>query len=413
MVNTGQAADGYSAIFFMDGSQVARQMRFSEFGAFLDGYVGLSDLAETDVRAVLVDLEPDLTICSLVFFRIWFDDEGRADSSWNLPIEAMAQRGAQGPDLGGGPVRLVCRSQCPIPELAEELWDPDMTPGSNHFQAIRKAIEANSLRFQKVEPEEENIPVLQAAPDESVPGQGSDSPDRTRLARMLREQRLRIKTLQSTHREAVAELQREHRLEQQALRNDISDFKQKYERLRVTNEQLKQRLAKRNEQYLAMQEKLAAKEGDSEEQANTSAETVLLREQLERKQRELELRDEKIVALEQESREFQAQEPAENSLLDHLRQQAVFLVAYHPGVGHITLPYDDIDAYFTNPVAYAADRCGMNEPAYREWLAHYEQPFCQHVDASGNACEQPIMRVTQPSEFRAGIDDRCDQHQSD
>ena len=413
MVNTGQAADGYSAIFFMDGGQVARQMRFSEFGAFLDGYVGLSDLAETDVRAVLVDLEPDLTICSLVFFRIWFDDEGRADSSWNLPIEAMAQRGAQGPDLGGGPVRLVCRSQCPIPELAEELWDPDMTPGSNHFQAIRKAIEANSLRFQKVEPEEENIPVLQAAPDDSVPGQGSDSPDRTRLARMLREQRLRIKTLQSAHREAVAELQREHRLEQQALRNDISDFKQKYERLRVTNEQLKQRLAKRNEQYLAMQEKLAAQGGDSEEQANAGAETVLLREQLERKQRELGLRDEKIAVLEQESREFQAQEPAENSLLDHLRQQAVFLVAYHPGVGHITLPYDDIDAYFTNPVAYAADRCGMNEPAYREWLAHYEQPVCHHVDASGDTCGEPIMRVTQPSEFRAGIDDRCDQHQSD
>lgn len=413
MVNAGQAVDGYSAIFFMDGNQVARQMRLSEFGAFLDGYVGLTDLAETDVRAVLVNLNPDLTPRSLVFFRIWFDEEGRADSSWNVPIEAMAERGAKGPDLGGGPVSLVCRSQCPDPQFAEELWDPDMTPGNNHFQSIRKAVEANALRFQKVEPEEENIPVLQAGDSQSADNQENNSQDRVRLARVLREQRLRIKTLQSAHRESVVELQREHRLELQALRNDISELKQKYERLRVANEQLKHRLARRNEQYLAMQEKLTPDEGRDDEQANASAETVLLREQLDRKQRELELRDEKIQALERESQQLQHQDPPENSLLDHLRQQAVFLVAYHPGVGHITLPYDDIDAYFNNPVAYAADRCGMNEPAYREWLAHYEQPVCNHVDANGNACGEPIMRATQPSEFRAGIDDRCDQHRPD
>jgi len=413
MVNAGQAVDGYSAIFFMDGNQVARQMRLSEFGAFLDGYVGLSDLAETDVRAVLVNLNPDLTTRSLVFFRIWFDEEGRADSSWNVPIEAMAERGAKGPDLGGGPVSLVCRSQCPDPQFAEELWDPDMTPGNNHFQSIRKAVEANALRFQKVEPEEENIPVLQAGDSQSADHQESSSQDRIRVARVLREQRLRIKTLQSAHRESVVELQREHRLELQALRNEISELKQKYERLRVANEQLKHRLARRNEQYLAMQEKLTPDEGRDDEQANASAETVLLREQLDRKQRELELRDEKIQALEQENQELQHQDPPENSLLDHLRQQAVFLVAYHPGVGHITLPYDDIDAYFNNPVAYAADRCGMNEPAYREWLAHYEQPVCNHVDANGDACGEPIIRVTQPSEFRAGIDDRCDQHRPD
>jgi hypothetical protein len=155
MVSAGQATDGYAAVFFVDGSHVARQMRASEFGAFLDGYVGLSDLAETDVRAVLVELTGELLVQSLVFFRIWFDEEGRADSSWNLPIEELAKRGAKGPDMGAGPIRLVCRSQCPDPRFAEELWDPDMTPGKNHFQAIRKAVEANpsnsgkSNRFRK------------------------------------------------------------------------------------------------------------------------------------------------------------------------------------------------------------------------------------------------------------------------
>ena len=418
MVKPDPSEEGYSAVFFMDGSTVARQMRWSEFGAFLDGYVGLTDLAETDVRAVMVNLNPDLTIRSLAFFRIWFDEEGRADSSWNLPIESLAERGAKGPDLGGGPIRLVCRSQCPEPSLATELWDPDMTPGSNHFQAIRKAVEDNSLHFQRIEPEDENIPVLTpGSGGAGTTGAADQEPERARVAQVLREQRLRIKTLQSAHREAMAELQREHRLELQAMRNEISDLKQKYERTRVTNEQLKQRLDKRNEQYLAMQEALAetpapeAASGTEEQAAAMNAELVLLREQLERKQRELELRDESLAAMGAENRELKHQEPTENVLMDHLKKQSVFLVAYHPGAGHLTLPYADVDDYFRNPVAYAAERCGLNEPAYRQWLKHYEQPLCQHIGKDGSVCGEPIMRVSQPSEFRPGIDNRCEKHQ--
>ncbi|MBW4936043.1 DNA repair protein [Marinobacter sp. F4206] len=417
MVSADQATDGYAAVFFVDGSHVARQMRASEFGAFLDGYVGLSDLAETDVKAVLVELSGDLLVQSLVFFRIWFDEEGRADSNWNVPIEELAKRGAKGPDMGGGPIRLVCRSQCPEPRYAQELWDPDMTPGNNHFQAIRKAVDSNSLKFRKIEPEpaqEEDIPVLNAAP--AAPESQEDAPnaaDRARLAQLIREQRLRIKTIQSVHRDSLSEIQREHRLELQTLRSEFSDMEQKYERQRLSNEQLKKRLSERNEQYLTMQEQIASGgEERKRDDANTDAELVLLREQLDRKQRELELRDERIVALEQENHDLQNQEPAENSIMDHLKKQAVFLVAYHPGVGHITLPFDDIETYFTSPVAYAADRCGMNEPAYREWLEHYENPVCQHAGNDGKVCGEPIMRVSQPGEFRSGIDDRCEQHQS-
>ena len=414
MVSAAQAAEGNSAVFLMDGSQVSRQMRWSEFGAFLDGYVGLSDLAETDVRAVLVNLNPDLTVASLVFFRIWFDEEGRADSSWNVPIEALAEKGAKGPDLGGGAIRLVCRSQCPDPAFAEELWDPDMTPGSNHFHSIRKAVEANTLHFRQAEPAEENIPVLvnssSAATDERV------DIERARLAQVLREQRLRIKTLQSVHRDAVSDLQRDHRLEMQALRSEMTELNQKYERLRVSKEQLKNRLQERNEQYLALQEQLGKEApadpeaGPDVEGGKSDAETVLLREQLERKERELELREERLVALEQENQELRNREVPEDSLLEQLRNQVVFLVAYHPGVGHITLPYDDIETYFANPQAYAADQCGMNEAAYREWLAHYENPVCNHAGADGNACGEPIMRVSQPADFEAGKDDRCELH---
>lgn len=179
----------------------------------------------------------------------------------------------------------------------------------------------------------------------------------------------------------------------------------------MSNEQLKQRLSERNAQYLSMQEQIGtAAEARQREDANAGAEVVLLREQLERRQRELEARDEKIVALEQDIRELKERQPPENSLMEQLRQQSVFLVAYHPGVGHITLPYDDIETYFRNPAAYAAERCGLNEPAYLDWLDHYENPVCRHQEEDGRCCGEPILRVSQPAEFRRGIDDRCERH---
>lgn len=414
MVSAGQTTDGYSAVFFVDEHHVARQMRATEFGAFLDGYVGLSDLAETDVKAVLVELTSDLLVQSLVFFRIWFDEEGRADASWNLPIEELARQGSKGPDMGAGPIRLVCRSRCPEPRYTTDLWDPDMTPGKNHFHAIRKAVNENSLKFHKIEPIPENIPVLHA--DSSLaaaPGDTASSAGRARVARVIREQRLRIKTLQSMHEDSSAEVEREHRLILQGIRSELVEKEQKYERQRLSNEQLKQRLAERNEQYLTMQEQIETSRGKEKQRddTNTDAKLVLLREQLERKQRELELRDEKIVALEQENYDLYHSEPPEDSIKGHLKKQSVFLVAYHPGVGHVTLPYEGIDTYFKNPTAYAAGLCHINEPAYREWLEHYENPVCQHTGGEHNACGEPIMRVSQPGEFQPGLSDRCELHQ--
>lgn len=412
MWSSGETDKGYSAVYFMDGVEVSRQMRASEFEAFLDGYVGLSDLADTDVRSVYVEQGPDLLIRALVFFTIYFDEVGRADPQWNLPLEKLAAEGAKGPDLGAGPIRLVCRSQCPVPELGGELWDPDMTPGSNHFHSIRKAADANSLKFRKQDPEpvaEESIPVLDADSDDSEETAGSETQaDRSRLAQLIREQRLRIKTLQSVHRDALSDLQREHRLDMRGLRQEMAELEQKYERQRLTNEQLKKRLAERNEQYLTMQERLQS--GESAAASSRDAEVVLLREQLERRQRELEVRDERIVLLEQENHDLKHREPPEDSLLKRLQEQTVFLVAYHPGVGHVTLPYKELDQYFRNPVAYAAARSGLSEPAYREWLAHYENPVCQGAGKDGNTCGKPVMRVSRPAEFLPGQDDRCELH---
>jgi len=400
-----------AAVFFMDAGRVERQMRYSEFEAFLDGYVGLSDLRETDVKAVYVRLSPALGILGLVFFRIYFDEEGRADSSWNIPIESLALKGGRGPDLGSGTIRLVCRSQCPDPAVADDLWDPDMSPSSNDFQSIRKAVESNRLRLPKEEAPQEAIPVLTSEAPVSTPADAGKSDDehRRKLARLIREQRLRIKTLQSAHRDRVLEHQRQHRMEVQALRLKVEDLSQSFEQMKVANEQLKRKLSERNEQYLVLQEKLPTAESIQENESSR-AESVLIKEQLERKQRELDLRTQQLEAAEAELESLSNQALDDEGLLRQLREHSIFLVAYHPGVGHITIPYEELTRYFADAQAYAADVCGMTPPAYARWLEHYEEPVCTFLE-KGERCGAPVIRVSVPAEFRLGRDDRCEAHQ--
>lgn len=412
------SAEGYAAVFLMDGVDVARQMRATEFDAFLDGYVGLSDLADTDVRAVFVQLGDDLFVRGLVFFRIYFDEEGRADSHWNIPVESLVRKGAAGPDMGAGPIRLVCRSRCPEKRFRSELWDPDMTPGSNHFQSIRKAVEANHLKYKRKQGGEDQIPVVRTVlgkPDTDIAAREAAA-QRNRLAHIIREQRLRIKTMQGSHQDALASVQREHRIERQAWQEDKAELERQLERARLEASKVKKRLERRDHQVSELREQLEEVQAvvsgapvGLEEAAQ--AEVVLLREQLDRKQRELETQVRISRDLEVALEEARSQAPDENSLVRQLQDQKVFLVGYHAGVGHLTLPFKDLRRYFDNPLGYAAEKCGLSEPDYRRWLDHYENPVCRASgQEEGGICGQPVMRIGQPAEFEPGVHDRCDKH---
>ena len=411
--------DGYAAVFLMDGIDVARQMRATEFDAFLDGYVGLSDLADTDVRAVFVQMGDDLLVRGLVFFRIYFDEEGRADSHWNIPVESLAQQGSAGPDMGAGPIRLVCRSRCPEKRFRSELWDPDMTPGSNHFQSIRKAVEANHLKYKrKNRGGDEQIPVLRTAlgkPDTDIAAREAAA-QRNRLAHIIREQRLRIKTLQGAHQDSLAAMQREHRLERQAWQEEKTELERQLQRAKLEASKLKKRLDRRNLQVGELREQLeeiqaVVSDAPAGLEEAAQAEVVLLREQLDRKQRELDGQVRTNHELEKALGDARNQALDEDSLVRQLQEQKVFLVGYHPGVGHLTLPFSDLRKYFDNPTGYAAGKCGLSEPAYRRWLDHYENPVCRAPGKQkGDVCGQPVMRIGQPADFEPGVHDRCEQH---
>ncbi|KZZ07783.1 hypothetical protein A3749_15055, partial [Oleiphilus sp. HI0078] len=290
-------SDSYEAVFFVENQQVTKHLMFSEFEAMLDGLGALPDYADQEAKAVYAVIGKDGTIQALVFFILYFDEDGKADASWNVPIERLAEVSGSGPDLGGGPIRLACRGQCSINWHLNDLWDPDMTPGSNDFLRLKKAVELNKLRFQ-FEKAEPDIPVL--SPSDPVLddlGLETEVEKRTKLARLLKEQRLRIRTLESSREQNVDFGDREQKIILHAYKNEIQELKQTNEQLKLINEKLKLKLGKRNDQFLKLQDQVSdqsdlvskletrlkgSSAGDKErlERQKMEAELVLLKEQL-------------------------------------------------------------------------------------------------------------------------------------
>ncbi len=417
----------HTAIYFMDKGRVARQMRLSEFESLLDGYLGLSDLANQNVKSVLVLMDKTLSIRSLVFFRLYFGDTGRADSSWNLPVEALAMEGDQGPDLGEGPIRLVCQSQTPRQKVKNLLWDP----GQNDLQTIRETAAANTLRFPREKartapspapepaaaPKPRTTPASSPAQEEELPVLSErattmgEKQHRQKMANLLRAQRLRLRTVKDQYHEQLKLLRHEHRLEMQELRLEVQEKAQQAEHHQMLTEQLKHKLTRSEEEQQVLQEQLTETMNHSANKDSLQAENVLLQEQIERLEQTLEKTETALEEMTRERDELCRLEPTEDSLLAKVRDGDLFVVAYSPGAGHMTLPYAEITRYFQSPERYAAERCGVSETQYRQWLAHYDSPRCQHGADNGQPCNTPLTRIIAPGEFRSGRDDRCDRHQ--
>ncbi len=428
-------ASAYEAVFFLDKKKVTRHMLYSEFEALLDGLGALPDYADEDAKAVYAVISKSGKISALVFFILYFDEEGKADASWNIPVERLAEVSGRGPDLGGGPIRLACRGQCAINWHQNDLWDPDMTPGSNDFLLLKKAVEENRLRFN-FKKAEIDVPVLSKSSlgDESLLEEldfDSDQEKRLKMARLLKEQRLRIRTLESSHAQSVGSSDREQMISLHAYKNEIQTLKQSVEQLKLMNEKLKDKLSSRNDQFLSLQDKvsdqaaLVAKleanlknasggERIGLEKQKMEAEIVLLKEQLERKDFELANRAEREEQLRAELEELSESMGGgieTSSIIKRLKELEVVYVVYHAGAGHITMTSDEILRYVENPNTFIAAKCFVTEGQYLAWLEHFDNPVCRHKNEQGQVCAAQVDKVSIPSEFEQGIDDRCERHQ--
>lgn len=425
------------AVVFFSGDQVAREMLYPEFEAILDGFVPMPEYADQPAKAVYLTIDPQLRISSLVFFVVSFDARGMADSRWNLPLHSLIEQASRGPDLGGGPTRLVCFSQCPVEWHQNQLWDPAMDPGRNSFVLLRKAVARNRLGLV-VEPPSEPVrtsgePSDARALKKQLHEQYSQAL-RDRLARMIKEQRLRITTLNNRHERKLDALSREHQQRLQAYRDKVHELQER-------NGELTQRLETLNENFDAqvrkiegMREyfsgKLEATRSDDRQELETLHEnyelelsarveraTAEMEERLEMREMELFYRHqqennlkEEVARLRRENQSLMGQ--GGGRLLERIDRAGVHFVAFHPGVGQLTIPAEDMAAYLDDPATFAARAQGLDPALYKRWLEHGERPECTAQIAEGQPCGKPVPKVLRPADFVPGESDRCQNHRT-
>ncbi len=437
-----------AVMFFREQGGICKEMLLAEFEAVLDGVVSLPEFADQQMRAAYVVINPRLQIRAAVFFYIDFDENGAPDSGWNLPLQHLSEKAGRGPDLGCGPIRLACRSQCPVSWHQMHMWDPNLAPGHNDLLLLRDAVKRNHLgllveedRDQALAPER-----LQMAPEDKWyapdPGQeaasrqmtAQDQEDRLKAAQMIKQQRLRISSLSQQHEEELAKVKLAAEEQRKALLAQVQTLQQSVRQQQELNAGLKAQLAAQAESFQASREELTAQlqalehHGRSESdglrqqferelQAKIASAVVDFKEQIAVRDVELAYRNELDMQLQQEIERLKQERDSLASqggdqILERLTKLGVVFVVYHPGAGHLTIPLQDIARYQDNPQAYAAAKCFVSEEQYRQWLRHYQEPSCEALLSNGQRCAIPIDRVDTPSRFSAGESNCCARHKA-
>ncbi|GIZ12117.1 chromosome partitioning protein ParA [Pseudomonas sp. NCCP-436] len=440
MQNKPQMAE---AVMFFSERGICKQMMFPEFEALLDGVVNMPEFADEQLRAAFVVINPRLLIRAVVFFYLDFDEDGRPDRGWNIPLQHLAERAGRGPDLGSGPIRLACRSQCPVSWHQMHLWDP----GQSDLVQLRDAVKLNQLGLLV---EEDNIQAvvvperLQVAPEDKwyAPDAACEATSQTdpqqeqpaKTAQMIQQQRLHIASLAKQHEEELARLKQAGEERLRELQAQIQSLQQALHQQEELNAGLKTQLTAQAESFQRSREEMARQireleqhgrsEGknlraqlESEIQAKVRAAVAQYQEQIAIRDVELAYRNEldgqlqaEIEQLKRERDEIASQRG--DQALERLASLGVVFVVYHPGAGHLTIPLQDVARYQEDPLAYAAAKCFVSQQQYRHWLAHYQQPSCDATLSTGERCGIPIDRIDAPSRFVLGESNCCARHKA-
>ncbi len=422
------------AVMFFRAGAICKEMHLAEFEAVLDGVVSLVDFADQQIPAAYVLITPRLHIRAVTFFLIDFDESGRADSGWNIPLRHLAEQGVRGPDLGDGAIRLACRSRCPVAWHQMHLWDPSLKPGRNELLQLRDAAKRNNLGILS----EVDAPAgadagggdwLAPEAAKSMAARLARKVDlqhRQKTAQLIRQQRLRLQSLTQQYEDQFARLRLEAEQREKALLEQIETLQQVLACQEQMNVDLKVQQQSQADQFRRAREALTRQLRSMEHDGRSEAELLRGQFELELQARiAAEVADYKdqIAALQAElaSRsELDSQQQAEverlrqNQLrgIERLAGLGVMFVVYHPGTGHLTIPLAEIGRYQDDPEAFVAAKCLVSPEHYREWLAHYQQPTCSARLPTGERCAMPIDRIDTPSRFVRGESSCCTRHQA-
>lgn len=209
-------------VLFWESESIDKVMVFSDFQATLDGYVGIPAYAGEEKRAAYVQLDDNLKVRRCVLFLIGFDAAGFPERSWNLPLRHMSEIAGRGPDMGGGPINLVCHSQCPISWHAIKLWDPVMRPTLSTFSQIAISVDSAAERYS-LRPAGPSVSAASAVADTDIPVLTEEAPvvavqpltvakaalweqEKQALLERMAAQQLHISTLETDKNETIARL---------------------------------------------------------------------------------------------------------------------------------------------------------------------------------------------------------------
>lgn len=493
MVDTQASVE---AVFFFDESGVCKEMMYPEFEAILDGVVGMNEWAGDTVRAAFVTINGAHQVDACVLFTIAFDRQGLASKSWNLPLRHLVDTAGAGPNLGAGPIRLSCKSQCSVAWHHADMWDPDMTASNNTFVKIRDTAKANKLCIPSargvVEPASTGLSTAQQqnwgvsppvgdggmesfASDTALPGgdlsgapmltpespgarsvppkapptldmydegndfglmdsqlQALESEHRSKIASLLKAQRLHIKTLQSEAQQKVAGLKLSYEKRLQKAEIEVTRLKSQHESLHGQNIALREQNQSQRKQLDTLKKtaSLESQQAEAHQQEKldelkshyqkmleekVAEETAKLKEDIELRNMELMYRHEVAKQLREELCELRKDKlrlvnDGGDKFLERLEVLGMSFIAFHPGAGHISIPLASMPEYMDDPVAYAADKCLVSVEHYKVWLSHYEKPACKQSLTKDSDCDCKIPRVDVPSQFVVGDSDRCEKH---
>lgn len=438
------------AVLFIDEQgSICTQMLYPEFEALLDGVVNMPHYAQKQVRMVHLSINSHLRIRSIVCFLLDFDACGRPDNSWNIPLQHLAERAGRGPDLGAGPIRLVCRSQCPVSWHQGHLWDPEMAPGKSLLVLLKEAIKRNTLGIlvdndvaealssAHLQVSDEGQWLRAEAADsaanaERLLAQKSNLEQRAKAAQLIKHQRLRITSLTQRYEEELAKLKLANADHHQQLLDKALTAEESLQQQIELNSTLKVQLAIQAASFQSAREELTEQlnqrersdkaatgalhsQYESEVQARITAAVVEYKEQIAQRAKQLKQARELEAKLGAENQRLQTElnEVASQTgeqILERLAKLGVVFVVYHPGAGHLTIPLKDITHYQRNTMAYVAAKCFVAEEQYCQWLAHYQKPTCVAQLSSGERCALPVERIDSPSRFVAGESNCCARH---
>lgn len=440
-------ADQLEAVFLFKDDQVARELLYPEFEAILDGFIPVPDFISASAKAVYVQINNELRIVGAVFFLLGFDAKGMVDRRWNVPLQQLLASASLGPDLGAGPIRLACYSQCPVEWHQKNLWDPQMRPGNNSFSLMLKALKANRLGLvAKVAPKDTPVDADAGVVRSAIETEREQlalqqkfrehyaKEMRDKMAMLVKEQRLSMATLVHQNETKIHAIQHEHQQRLLAYQEKLRELEKAKKELEERNRHLKENFDVQANKIEGMREyfahKIKAVQQDENNQlqeleqnfaleldVKIQAATAEMREMLDMREVELFYRHQNESALKEEivnlKRENQAlMKNGSDQLLGRLAKAGVNFVSFQPGVGQFNIPVDDLSLYLDNPQSYAAEKSGVDESLYLAWLEHHHSPRCNALDHHGQVCGKPVTSVESPLEFHRGESDRCEHHQA-